>query len=278
MAEFVLAAPQAKVILAAKGKARVRMSPDLGLSFAEASLDESGLYLNDLFISWKDLERVIKEDRKVFRVGQDGLSAIQTFSEATGWVRSLCPTSGAPTVLVSGIPMHRIKDTDPMADTREKIRALGPIRGNVLDTATGAGYTAILAAKSAAKVTTIEIDPAAIDLARDNPYARDLFDNPKIEIVIGDALELVPTMTSGSFSAIIHDPPTMALGGELYSEEFYRALLRVLSQGGKMFHYISDPDSHLGKKQWPGVMRRLHGAGFKRVERHPAAYGVVALA
>src|SRR5207253_11389895 len=91
-----------------------------------------------------------------------------------------------------------------------------------------------------------------------------------------DAIEAVPEMASGSFSAVVHDPPTMALGGALYSEDFYRELRRVLSRGGKLFHYICDPHSNLGKRQWPGVMKRLKQAGFTRIERHPEAYGVTA--
>ena len=94
-------------------------------------------------------------------------------------------------MLVSGIPMHRIKDTDPHADTLEKMRAVRPVVGQVLDTATGLGYTAIEAAKTAAHVTTIELDPAALEVCRRNPWSQALFDNPKITQVVGDSFEVV---------------------------------------------------------------------------------------
>ena len=60
--------------------------------------------------------------------------------------------------------MHRIKGTDPIRDTKEKLKALGPVSGRVLDTATGLGYTAIEAAKTADHVLTLELDPGDSDL------------------------------------------------------------------------------------------------------------------
>ena len=78
------------------------------------------------------------------------------FSSFTNRYYSLMPTEAAPTMLISGIPMHRIKGTNPMEDTRQKLKALGRANGLVLDTTTGLGYTAILAAKTANEVITIE--------------------------------------------------------------------------------------------------------------------------
>jgi predicted methyltransferase len=68
----------------------------------------------------------------------------------------------------------------------------------------------------------------------------------------------------------------MALAGELYGLGFYQELYRVLKRGGRLFHYIGDPESHSGAKVTRGVMDRLQRAGFGRVERRPAAFGVVA--
>jgi predicted methyltransferase len=227
-------------------------------------------------VSWAVIEKIANEERKVFTVEGGEIRAVQIYSEVTGWVRTLCATQAAPTVLVSGIPMHRIKDTDPVQDTREKMKALGVQKGRVLDTATGLGYTAIAAARMAKEVVTIELDPAAIELARLNPWSRELFTRSNVTQMIGDALEILPELPSVSFSAVIHDPPTMSLGGELYSEDFYRELKRVMTRGGRLFHYICDPDSGLGKRLWPGVMKRLSHAGFGGIERHPQAFGITA--
>jgi len=96
-------------------------------------------------------------------------------------------------MLSAGFVMHRIKDVDPWQDTQRKIAAITPISGRVLDTATGLGYTAILASRAAESVTTIELDPGAQEMARLNPWSQELFNNPKITQLMGDACEVVPT-------------------------------------------------------------------------------------
>lgn len=277
---MLLSIYQAKPLLARREKlGHARSSEDLNLNKIDVEIEEGGVRFPSVFVPWATLIEIAQEERRVFSIGDAGeATAVHVFSEATGWVRSLCPSESAPTVLVSGIPMHRVKDTDPMRDTRAKMQALGVQKGRVLDTATGLGYTAIAAGRTAKEVVTIELDPAAIELARQNPWSQDLFRRDNITQIIGDALEEVPKLSAGTFGAIIHDPPTMALGGDLYSVDFYRQLRRVLNKGGKLFHYISDPDSPLGKKQWPGVIRRLRENGFDRVERHPEAYGITAIA
>jgi hypothetical protein len=177
-------------------------------------------------------------------------------------------------MLVSGIPMHRIKATDPIADTRAKVRTVAPVRGRVLDTCTGLGYTAIEAAKTADEVVTIELDPAALEVARANPWSRALFEDTTITQVAGDAFEVVPMLEGASFDIVIHDPPQFALAGELYSLEFYRQLHRVLKPRGRLFHYAGDPESKMSGNVTRGVIRRLEEAGFRTVKRRPAAFGV----
>jgi len=90
------------------------------------------------------------------------------------------------------------KGTDPYRDTRQKIRAVSPLRGRVLDICTGLGYTAIEAAKTAEEVVTIELDPTALEVARLNPWSRPLFDNPRIRQIVGDAFETsIPASSTG---------------------------------------------------------------------------------
>ena len=179
-------------------------------------------------------------------------------------------------MLVSGIPMHRIKDTDPYRDTLEKIRTIKPVIGRVLDTATGLGYTAIAAAKSADHVITIELDMAALKVARHNPWSQMLFENHRIFQVLGDSYDVVNGFIGDSFDRIIHDPPVISLAGDLYSEAFYIQLYRILRSGGRLFHYIGDPQSKSGRNTTASVSQRLLDAGFKRVKRTPLAFGVVA--
>jgi predicted methyltransferase len=201
---------------------------------------------------------------------------IQVFSPTTNWVRSLMPTRGAPTTLAAGFPMHRIKDIDPAEDTRRKVKTLAPVLGEALDTATGLGYTAIELARTASRVVTIELDPAGLEIARLNPWSRALFDNPRIEQIVGDATEVLPELASNRFSRILHDPPIFSLGGELYSGAFYRELYRVLRREGRLFHYIGDLKSRSGQTTTKGVIRRLREGGFARVLPRPEAFGVLA--
>lgn len=274
----VLSRYQAAPLLAQRDDAETATSsPDLGMTKAEVRLTDDGVvFPGDNIVGWDDLARIAASENGCFRVEPDGIDDIRVFSEATGWVRSLMPTAGAPTMLVSGIPMHRIKGIDPLADTGRKIAAIAPVTGVVLDTATGLGYTAMAAARTAEKVITIELDPAAIEIARQNPWSRELFESPRIELVSGDAFEVVRDLPDATFSRVIHDPPAMSLGGELYSRELYRQLRRIVRPNGRVFHYIGDPESASGRNITRGVVQRLGEAGFRRVVRRPEAFGVVA--
>ena len=276
----VLSHYQAKIILGAQrnGMGSVNISLDLGLSTTQLLLHPQGLQLPDgNLVAWIDVEEIAKSTSGCYVIEDGSTHAIQFYSELTDRVYSLYPTSGAPTMLVSGIPMHRIKDTDPHRDTLEKIRAVKPLVGQVLDTATGLGYTAIEAARMAEHVTTIELDPAALKVCRLNPWSQELFDNPKITQMIGDSFDVVAEMDAGRFTRVIHDPPAFSLAGDLYSGEFYRELNRVMRNRSILFHYIGDPESKSGHSITAGVIRRLEQAGFRQVRRAPRAFGVVAV-
>ena len=83
-------------------------------------------------------------------------------------------------------------------------------------------------------------------------------------------------MAGDTFGAVLHDPPSMSLAGDLYSGVFYRELYRVLKFGGRLFHYIGDPRSAFGSGVTRGVIRRLGEAGFVKIELKPRAYGLTA--
>lgn len=63
------------------------------------------------------------------------------------------------------------------------------------------------------------------------PWSAELFSNEKIERRVGDAFELVKAMTRAQYDAIIHDPPTVKLAGELYSLEATGNSFACLSRG-----------------------------------------------
>ncbi|MEO5953208.1 MAG: spermine synthase, partial [Chloroflexia bacterium] len=120
------------------------LSPDLGLTHISVQLTDHGItFPTGETVSWHAVEEIVRQENKCFYYEDDGLTEIRVFSEVTGRVCSLYPTGGAPTMVIGGFSMHRIKNSDPHADTLEKIKAASPIAGRVLDTTTGLGYTAI---------------------------------------------------------------------------------------------------------------------------------------
>lgn len=270
---IVLSYIQVEPLLKAKkqGQSTVEMSPDLGLTTVTVTLTPEGVeFPGGERLDWQSIAKISNSKVNCFIVENDTIRPVQVFSEYTNRVCSLMPTRGAPSMLIAGFVMHRIKDIDPMQDTRRKIATISPVVGRVLDTATGLGYTAIEASKTAGEVVTIELDPGVQQIACLNPWSQALFHTSKIQQLMGDAFE------DESFSRVIHDPPTLSLAGELYSGAFYQQLYRVLKRGGRLFHYIGDPGSKASGGSTKGALRRLQEAGFTRVTRRPEAYGVVA--
>ncbi len=275
----VLSHVQVKPLLEAreKGQRTAVVSLDLGLTTTEAALQADRIVLpGGQWLTWESIHAIHRAETTCFVVEGHEAEKIQMFSEELNRFYSLMPTRQAPTLLVSGIPMHRIKGTDPTQDTLRKTRTVAPLAGKVLDTCTGLGYTAIEAARTAERVITIELDPTVLDIARLNPWSRPLFDNPRIQQMLGDAFEVVASFEDGIFDRIIHDPPMFSLAGELYSGACYEELYRLLKPRGRLFHYIGDLESRSGRNVARGVVRRLQEAGFPRIVRRPAAFGVVA--
>lgn len=276
---YVLSYVHAAPLLVAReaGEPAARTSLDLGLTTNEVTLEAGGVVLPDgQRLSWDAVQEIAGNESVCYAV-EDGVARkIQRFSEVRNLTYVLMPTQRAPTVLISGIQMHRVKDIDPWHDTLTKIRAVSPVEGRVLDTCTGLGYTAIAAAGDAEQVVTIELDPNMIDMARRNPWSRPLFGHPRIRQVMGDAMEEIQGFDEGSFSRIIHDPPMLSRAGDLYSGEFYGYLYRVLARRGRLYHYVGDPESRSGRNITRSVVRRLQEAGFRRVQARPRAFGVVA--
>lgn len=252
-------------------------SLDLGMSKATATLSDEGVrFAAGVCLDWASVEKISQSEVHCYTTSAEGIQPVQTFSSDTNRLCSLLPTQGAPSVLIAGFAMHRIKEIDPWQHAQRMVAAIAPISGSVLDTTTGLGYTTILAARIAQNVTTIELDPGVQTIARCNPWSRELFANPNITQVMGDAYEVVPSIAAESFDRIMHDPPTLKLAGQLYSGDFYRELHRVLKRGGRLFHYIGDLNSKAGSVVTRGMMRRLQDAGFSRVVRRAETYGVVA--
>lgn len=293
---MILSHISAKALQAAfsAGAEYAQISLDLGQTQSELVIDSDGVHLPDgNNLSWEIIEQITQNENACYNIissgatnGSSDIEKIQVFSSEFNRLYSLMPVAeypakkqlreAAPTMLISGIPMHRIKETTPQRDTKEKIRAASPIRGNVLDTATGLGYTAIAAAQKATSVTTIELDPVAQEICRQNPWSQALFNSDNITQEIGDSFDVVETLPDQHFDVIIHDPPMFSLAGHLYSADFYAELLRILKPKGKLFHYIGNPDSKSGANVTKGVIKRISDTGFKGVRPQRRAFGITA--
>jgi predicted methyltransferase len=275
----VLSRFQAAELLQAKadGLERIMASLDLGLSLQEVRLDPAGIATDkESLLSWEQLQAIADSENGCFKVLNHTMEGIRGYSESTRRVFSLFSTSEAPALLISGFTMHRLKDISPRRAALEMVRAAAPVRGRVLDTATGLGYTAMAAARSAAAVVSIEIDPGSLAMARANPWSQELFNHPAIRLIEGDSSEEIVKFPDEYFSVIIHDPPSLSLAGDLYGALFYWQAWRVLAGNGRMFHYLGDPKSASGGRVTKGVVQRLQTAGFRRIVPKPSAYGVLA--
>ena len=190
----------------------------------------------------------------------------------------LAPTSpgAAPTLEIDGIHMHRVSGTDPMRDAAAKVRAARVSRGHrVLDVCTGLGYTAAASlARGAALVHTVEVDEHVLWLAERNPWSRPLGD-PRVAILLGDALEVLAELPGAHYDRAIHDPPRFtSRTSHLYSLDLYREIYRLLRPGGVLFHYTGEP-GRLRRLSLPGrVSRLLREAGFEDVRWVEAAKGL----
>ncbi|MBS3073589.1 methyltransferase [Candidatus Pacearchaeota archaeon] len=229
-----------------------------------------------LHLSYEEKEKKKQEKKKR---KEQKKNMIQFFSEETGLLYQLYPTGTIPTLKISGVPMHRHVKITPDIDTGLKIDSARPF-GNVLDTCTGLGYTAIYSAKleKVKKVTTIEKDENVIKIARMNEASKELFNNSKIQIINTDLNEKIKEFKVETFDTIIHDPPTFSMAVELYQLAFYKELLRVLKKGGRLWHYAPNPGKLKDKKPLHAkIERRLKEAGFKNVLYDEKSNGVIAI-
>ena len=149
---IVLSYVQVEPLLLARqrGEQFVTISTDLGRSTVTAALTPAGVtFPTGERLNWQNVAKIKKSHANCFVIEDESIKSIQVFSEHTNRVCSLFPTRRTPSMLIAGFTMHRIVDIDPMEDTLKKVATIAPLTGRVLDTATGLGYTAIEAAKTA---------------------------------------------------------------------------------------------------------------------------------
>lgn len=245
------------------GLSKARTSLDLQLTMSECIISGDYVIINDNELRIDQLQAVRKDERSIYIVHDNSLSIAEI--RALHYYKLVRTGKGhAPTLEIDGIHMHRIMGTYPEIDAEAKIRLAGDIKNKkVLDTCMGLGYTAIAAIKlGACRVLTVEKDENVYELARINPWSRQLA-SEGIEIVLKDVTEFVAEIDECVFDVVVHDPPRISLAGELYSSRFYQELYRILRPNGRIIHYVGSPGKHRAKRIYAGVMRRMREAGFR---------------
>ncbi|MBI4738370.1 methyltransferase [Candidatus Woesearchaeota archaeon] len=272
--KILLSSYQAKFLLAAlqQKQSFVYVSLDLGRTTETVEIkDSSFLFPGGQKLKIDDIKKVIKHDTAVYMVEDHSIRKVHFFNTERNLFYKLYPVAAdKPTTFdISGINMHAIKDTDPWTDSKKKLEAIAAIHGKVLDTCMGLGYTAMFSAKEADSVVTCERDVHVIELARINPWSRELFDGAKegkIEILNMSSFDYVQKCGDETFDVVIHDPPRPNFARELYSNAFYAEVLRVLKRGGKFYHYTGTPFASMQKRNLADeIARRLTSLGFAGV-------------
>lgn len=200
------------------------------------------------------------KDRTIYYWDGEQFQPAQRFTRA---LVKLIPTDwGPPTFEIDGIKMHPTEHVSPYQDAERKVGLLQPAGKTILDTCGGLGYTAAACLKEKAqRILSFEKNADVIWLRGINPWS------PRpggaLELTHGDVTEHIPQIPDGSIDAILHDPPRFGIAGELYSQNFYDHLARVLRKRGRLFHYTGSPNRLTTGRDVPNeVAKRLRKAGF----------------
>lgn len=258
------------------GLTEAYVSLDMGLSKERVLIKGDFVVIRGIEVKLSSLMNVKNE--YVYLVDEKGLSRISFFKDGKYYKLRAVNGYTAPTLEISGVHMHRVKDVTPWIDSKMKVRALGASRGDViLDTCTGLGYTAINCVNYGAwRVYTVEVDLNVLKIAELNPWSKGL-SNERIKVIHGDVTKVIHEFSDCFFNKVLHDPPRFSMAGELYSSSFYEEVYRVLKPGGRMFHYTGYPgEKYRGKSLRSGVADRLKKAGFL-VEWREKVQGFVAI-
>ncbi len=193
----------------------------------------------------------------------------------------LVPTPwGAPTFEIDGIKMLPSARVSPYADAEYKVSLIQPRGKRILDTCGGLGYFAAWCLRGqAAQLHSYEKHPDVLWLRSLNPWSPDSAWSAEgtsaMTLALGDITERILQYPAAYFDAILHDPPRFGIAGELYSQNFYDQLARVLKSRGRLFHYTGAPNRLTTGRNVPHeVARRLKRSGFTTELR---ADGVLAL-
>ncbi|MCX8158439.1 MAG: methyltransferase [Candidatus Diapherotrites archaeon] len=206
------------------------------------------------------------------------MKEISFFSEETKKYYKLRKIDGdLPCLEISGIRMHCVNE-GIRKSTMEMVNAISPLKGTILDSCFGLGYTAMEIAKSeeVEKVICFEKDKNVLEIAKKNEFSKKAFEDKKIEIINRPIEEGIKEFDNNFFDRILHDPPSFRIAGELYSKRLYYEFYRVLKNEGILFHYVGSPYKKRGLDITKGIIKRLKKVGFKNIVKNEKALGIVA--
>jgi uncharacterized protein len=250
------------------GLASVACSLDLQWSTTTVGVNAHGWIWQGRHFPWMDNCK----DRSIY-CWQGG--SFEPVARFTGSLIKLVPTQwGAPTFEIDGIKMLPTARISPYADAQRKVALIHPRGKVVLDTCAGLGYFAAWCVQNEARqVLSYEKNADVIWLRSLNPWSP--AHGARLQLTEGDIAEHIRTLPPRSVDAILHDPPRFSIAGELYAQDFYAELARVIKPGGRLFHYTGAPNSLSRGRDLPAeVAKRLRQAGFAT---QPVLDGVMAL-
>jgi predicted methyltransferase len=205
------------------------------------------------------------KERTIYHWTDEGFQPVARYSSS---LIKLVPTDwGAPTFEIDGIKMLPTAQISPYADAERKVGMIQPRGKIILDTCGGLGYFAAWCVRGqAAHVQSYEKNSDVIWLRSMNPWSPCA--GTALTLTQADVTDAVTTLASNSVHAVLHDPPRFGIAGELYSQDFYAQLARVLKRKGKLFHYTGSPNKlSSGRDVANEVAKRLRNAGFAAEKR-----------
>ncbi len=208
--------------------------------------------------SFPYLERC--KERTIYYWSAGRFEALARYSSS---LVKLVPTEwGPPTFEIDGIKMLPTAKLSPYADAERKVALIRPEGKVVLDTCGGLGYFAAWCLLGrAARVLSYEKNPDVLWLRSLNPWTPAPV--AALTLTVADVSQAIMNLPANSVDAALHDPPRFGIAGELYSQDFYGQLARVLKRRGRLFHYTGTPNKLTSGRDVPReVANRLRSAGF----------------
>jgi predicted methyltransferase len=240
------------------GRSELTCSLDLGRSTTTITLGETDWLADARHFPYLDKCK----ERTVYHWTGSAFEPVARYSTA---LFKLVPTQwGAPTFEIDGIKMLPSETISPYDDARRKVALIEPRGKVVLDTCAGLGYfAAACIASGAARIFSFEKNPDVLWLRSLNPWSPVIEAASPLMLQQGDVTEHIGAIGDASVDAVLHDPPRFGIAGELYSQQFYDQLARVLKPRGKLFHYTGKPNALTSGRDVPReVAARLEKAGF----------------